>query len=155
MHWALGDVAAVSARVTNRPGMDVDWLTAGVLEMANGASMLLEVGWLGHSNAGPRHDGWDEIVQIRGVAGILTLSASFWNRTELVPSVELYSEAQRATEVFAEGPVDYFVEEIKDFVHRVGAGKEPAVTVEDGYWVDNLIETIYEASARQQRLSVT
>lgn len=155
LHWVLGDVAAVSAHVVTRPGMEVDWVTTGVLEMANGATLALEVGWLGHSNAGPRHDGWDEMIQICGVDGILTLSTTFWNRLELVPSVELYTETSRSTQVFAEGPVDYFVEEIEDFVHRVETGLEPAITVEDGWWVDRLIEGIYQASAEQKRLPLS
>lgn len=154
LHWVLGDVNAVTASITQRPGKDIDWVTGGLLEMANGAPMLLETGWIGHANAGPNRDGWDEMIQIRGVNGILTLSTTFWDRPSLVPCVECYVESEKITWNFAEGPVDSFVEEIKEFVRCVSCGDKPAVTVEDGYWVDRLLHTLYESSQQRARISL-
>jgi len=155
LHWVLGDVNAVTAAITQRPGKDIDWVTGGILEMANGASMLLETGWIGHTNAGTNRDGWDEMIQIRGLEGILTLSTTFWDRPSLVPFVECYVESEKTTRKFAEGPVDPFVEEMKDFVRRVSSGDKPAITVEDGYWVDRLLHTLYQSSQQHARISLT
>jgi predicted dehydrogenase len=85
-------------------------------------------------------------------AGVLTLYPAFWDRpTTLVPWVELYTEEAHAVESFAVGPVDYFVAEIRDFVQRLQQGGEPAVSVEDGYWVDRLIHLIYQAADQRQK----
>ena len=161
LHWCLGDVEAVDARVHNKPGTDVDWHTSAIFEMANGSTILFENGWFEHTNWGPKNDGWDEMFQLRGPGGILTLTPTFWDRpTALVPSVELYLEQAHTRQTFASGPVDYFVEEIKDFVlgctHPPGsaAGEKPAVTVEDGYWVDRLIHTIYLSGERRERCRI-
>jgi predicted dehydrogenase len=152
LHWCLGDVARVDARVRIKPGTDVDWHTGAVLEMANGSTILFECGWFEHTNWGPRRDGWDEMFQVRGPAGVLTLYPAFWDRpTTLVPWVELYTEEAHAVESFAVGPVDYFVAEIRDFVQRLQQGGEPAVSVEDGYWVDRLIHLIYQAADQRQK----
>jgi predicted dehydrogenase len=48
--------------------------------------------------------------------------------------------------------VDYFAEEIRDFVARVEAGEPPAVTVEDGYRVDRVIDALYRSGERCGRL---
>lgn len=156
LHWCLGDVAAVDARVHIKPGTDVDWHTGAILEMANGSTILFECGWFEHTNWGPQHDGWDEMLQLRGPVGVITLYTIFWDRpTALVPSVQLYSEEMHVVQTYAEGPVDYFVEEIKDFVQKVEAGQQPTVSVEDGYWVDRLVQAIYLSSKRQERCTLS
>jgi predicted dehydrogenase len=48
--------------------------------------------------------------------------------------------------------VDYFAEEIRDFVARVEAGQPPAVTVDDGYWVDRVIHELYRSGERRERI---
>jgi predicted dehydrogenase len=153
LHWCLGDVTAVDARVRQKPGTDVDWHTSAILEMANGATVLFENGWFEHTNWGPKDDGWDEMFQLRGAAGVVTLYPAFWDRpTALVPTLQLYTQESHITQTFAEGPADYFVEEIKEFVQKLAAGQTPAVTVQDGYWVDHLIHAIYLSGEQQKRL---
>jgi predicted dehydrogenase len=153
LHWCLGDVAAVDARVRARPSTDVEWHTSAILEMAGGATILFECAWFEHSNRGPNRDGWDEMLQLRGPDGVVTLYPMFWDRpTALVPWAELYTEAARTTETYATGPVDYFAEEIRDFVARVEAGQPPAVTVDDGYWVDRVIHELYRSGERRERI---
>lgn len=155
LHWYLGDVAAVDARVRRKPGTNVDWHTSAILEMANGSTILFENGWFEHTNWGPQHDGWDEMLQLRGPAGVITLHTTFWDRpTALVPSIQLYTEETRTVQIHAEGPVDYFVEEVKDFVQKFEKGQPPTVTVEDGYWVDHLIQAIYLSGERRERCIV-
>ena len=155
LHWCLGDVAAVDARVRMRPGTDVEWYVNGILEMRSGATILLEVGWFEHTNRGRLADGWDEMFQLRGRDGVLTNYPTFWDRpTALVPSTELYLEATHATQQFTFGPVDYFAEEMKDFVHRVSTGEPPSVTVEDGCWVDSIIDALYRSGEGKQRVEL-
>ncbi|MCP4166305.1 MAG: Gfo/Idh/MocA family oxidoreductase [Chloroflexi bacterium] len=153
LHWCLGDVVAVSARVHMKADTDVDWHTGAMLEMANGSTILFECGWFEHSNHGPKQDGWDELYQLRGPEGVATLYPSFWDRpTTLVPTAELYTEATHSTQRFAEGPFDYFAAEIADFVERVEQNRDPSITVDAGYKVDRLIQAMYLSSERQQRI---
>ena len=155
LHWCLGDVSAVSARVHMKAGTDVDWHSSALLEMASGSTILFECGWFEHSNRGPKHDGWDEMFQLRGPGGVATLFPAFWDRpTALTPTAELYTETSHSTQTFAEGPVDYFAEEIVDFVARVERGEQPAITVDDGFRVDRLIQTIYQSSESQTRITL-
>lgn len=156
LHWYLGDVTALVARVRMKPGTEVDWHTGAIFEMASGSTVLFENGWFQHSNAGPKRDGWDEMLQLRGTRGILTVYPTFWDRPNaVVPWLELYTEESRTTEAFAYGPSDYFVEEIKDFVRRVADRQPPPVTVEDGCWVDRVIHSIYLSSEQEQRIELT
>lgn len=156
LHWCLGDVVAVDARVHMKPGTDVDWYTNAIFELADESSILFENGWFGYMNWGPRGDGWDEMFQLRGLNGVITLYPGFWDRpASVVPFLELYTDQTHTTQVFAFGPVDYFEEEIKDFVQRVATGQEPSISVEDGYWVDRLIHTIYLSAERRARCSIS
>lgn len=155
LRWCLGDVAAVDARVRMRPGTDVDWHTSAIFDMAGGATVLFENGWFEHTNAGPKHDGWDEMFQLRGAGGVITLYPTFWDRpAATVPWLELYLEAEKSTVTYAEGPADYFAEEICDFIARVGAGQGPSVTAEDGLRVDQIIDACYRASNEERRISL-
>lgn len=151
--WSCGEVIAVDARVRMRPGTDVDWFTNAILEMKSGATILLEVGWFEHTNLGRYHDGWDELFQLRGRTGVLTIHSIFWDRAAtLVPVVELYREADHTTQELAFGPVDYFVEEVVDVVERVKSGREPAIPACDGYRVDRVIDALYRSSERRKRI---
>jgi len=151
--WCCGDVDAVDARVRIRPGTDVDWCTSGILEMEQGAAILLDVGWFEHTNFGRYHDGWDEWLQLRGREGVLTIYSTFWDRpAALVPVVELYIQSERTTRQLSFGPTDYFVVEIGDFVRRVEAGEQPAITVHDGYRVDRIIDALYRSGQRRERI---
>ncbi|MCD6518809.1 MAG: Gfo/Idh/MocA family oxidoreductase [Anaerolineae bacterium] len=153
LHWCLGEVEAVDARVRMRPGTDVDWFVNGIIEMRSGATILLEVGWFEHTNWGRMADGWDEMFQLRSRRGVLTFYPTFWDRPmHLVPSTELYLQQEHMLQRFAVGPVDYFVEEIKDFVRRVSAGLPSPVTVEDGHFVDRLIDALYRSGEERARL---
>ncbi len=153
--WSCGEVAAVDARVRMRPGTDVDWYTNAILEMESGATILLEVGWFQHTHFGRHHDGWDELLQLRGPKGVLTIYSVFWDRADaLVPVVEFYREEDETTQTLAFGPVDYFVEEVTDVVSRVEMGKAPAVTVRDGYRVDRIIDALYRSGERSAQLSL-
>ena len=155
LRWCLGDVAAVDARVRMRPGTDVDWHTSAIFDMAEGSTVLFENAWFEHSNAGPKHDGWDEMFQLRGKEGIITLYPTFWDRpTTLVPWLELYTEADHSRTVYSEGPADYFVDEIRDFTARVEAGQPPAITVDDGYCVDRIIDACYRSSEAGRRIDL-
>ncbi len=151
--WSCGEVTAVDARVRMHPGTDVDWFTNAILEMANGATILLEVGWFEHTNFGRYHDGWDELLQLRGRKGVLTIHSVFWDRAAtLVPVVELYRETDHVTKELAFGPVDYFVEEMVDVVERVKSGREPAIPARDGYRVDRIIDALYRSGERRERV---
>lgn len=155
LRWCLGEVAAVDARVRMRPGTDVDWHTSAIFDMAEGSTVLFENAWFEHSNAGPKHDGWDEMFQLRGKEGVITLYPTFWDRpTTLVPWLELYTEADHSRTVYSEGPADYFVEEIRDFAARVEAGQPPAITVDDGYCVDRIIDACYRSSEAGRRIDL-
>lgn len=111
------------------------------------------MGWFDNSNFRHYHDGWDEWLQLRGREGVLTIYSIFWDRpAALVPVVEFYAESERTTQQFAFGPVDYFVEEIGDFVRRVEANEGPAITVRDGHRVDRIIDALYRSAHVQPRI---
>ena len=130
-------------------------IPSAIFDMAEGSTVLFENAWFEHSNAGPKHDGWDEMFQLRGKEGVITLYPTFWDRpTTLVPWLELYTEADHSRTIFSEGPADYFVEEIRDFTARVAAGQPPAVTVDDGYCVDRIIDACYRSSETGRRIDL-
>ena len=43
---------------------------------------------------------------------------------------------------------------MKDFVHRVSTGEPPSVTVEDGCWVDSIIDALYRSGESKQRVEL-
>ena len=147
MRWVVGDPARVDARIKMRPGFDVDYLTNALLDMENGGTLFLEVGWLPLTAVGRREDGWDELIELRGNRGKLTIFSALWDApTHEIPAVELYTEQDHLTQRWSPGKFNYFDLEIASFVEAVAEQRKPIPNVVDGYRVDAIIDALYRSA---------
>lgn len=144
MRFLCGNPVSVDAMSHYIKG--VDYYDTAYFRMEDGFTMFFETGWLDLQNLGVRNNGWDERIEITGENGRLELYTMWWARPEIeVPFVRFYSAEDGETrEIFA--PItDAFEVEVDSFVESVKAGKQGKPDVYDGYWVQAIIDAIYQS----------
>lgn len=139
----------LSARMQYREGCypKVDQMAHALLEMANGATITVECGWLPLFGVGRRENGWDELLELRGEEGLATLHTTWWERPQFEsPVAEIWDEGKKAKESYNAGMIDNFQEEYR-WIERALAGEEtPIATVREALAVDRLIDDIFAAA---------
>lgn len=146
--WCAGGVRRVlSARFQYRQGVVTDTAAHAMLEMENGATVIIECGWLPLSGVGRRENGWDEVVELRGDEGLARIYSTWWDRPEIeTPVAELWNENTRQNEQFNAGSVDYFAKQY-ELIGRSLAGEQvPLATATEATTVDLLIDQIFAAA---------
>lgn len=148
LHTAGPVKRVMAARTQHLPGCrQADVSTHAMLEMENGATVMVECGWLPLSGVGRRENGWDEVLELRGDEGLARLFTTWWSRPESeVPVAELWHEPTKTRESYNAGSVDYFVREY-ELIEQALAGKTvPLATVEEACRVDELIEGVFKTA---------
>lgn len=148
---AAGPVKRVlGARLQYRPSCpQVDTAAHALLEMENGATITVECGWLPLSGIGPRDNGWDEVIELRGDQGMARLFGSWWDRPDVeAPVADLWLESTRTRESFNAGAVDYFMTEYKMIAQALAGASVPLATAMQAAEVDRLIDEIYAKADR-------
>jgi predicted dehydrogenase len=138
----------MSARMQYLPECPAADVSAhAMLEMENGATVMVECGWLPLSGVGRRENGWDEVLEFRGDEGLAKLFTCWWARPESeVPVAELWHEPSKTREECNLGSVDYFNSQYELIEQALGGKSVPLATVEDGCRVDELIDGIFDAA---------
>ena len=143
---AAGPVKKVlGARIQYRDGCPfVDTAASALLEMASGAAITVECGWLPLSGVGPRDNGWDEVIELRGDEGLTRLVGTWWDRpdTEAVVA-DLWHEPSHTRESFNPGPVDYWTSQYAMLGRALAGEKTPLCTADEATAVDALIDEIH------------
>lgn len=150
---AAGPVKKVlGARLQYREGCPgVDTSAHALVEMESGATVTIECGWLPLTGVGPRDNGWDEMLELRGDEGHARLFGNWWDRSDSDPSVaDLWHEPTHTREVFNPGPIDYFMTEYQMIARSLRGEATPLCTPAQATKVDELIDQIY-AAAKQAR----
>lgn len=139
----------LSARLQYQEGCypKVDQMAHALLEMENGATVTVECGWLPLFGVGKRENGWDELIELRGEAGLATLHTTWWERPQFEsPVAELWDETLKTKESFNAGMVDNFQEEYRWIAKALDGEQVPLATVEEAFAVDRLIDDIFTAA---------
>jgi len=148
--YVAGPVKKVlAARMQYQEGCSpkVDQITHALLEMENGATVTLECGWLPLFGVGKRENGWDELLELRGEAGLSTLHTTLWERPQFEsPVAELWDESIKTKESFNAGMVDNFQEEYRLIEKALSGETVPLATAEEAFAVDQLIDDIFAAA---------
>jgi predicted dehydrogenase len=155
--WFCGPVVAVDGHVRYRDDLpDIEYLAQAMLWTASGAAVVLDVGWLELTGIGHRHDGWDEVFSVTGDKGVVTVRTCWWNQYDVAPTiVEVYTEANRTNRVMTFGPPDNFNREVAGFLQAIETGRQPEVTLRDGYHAQVLIDAIYRSNKMGARMLVS
>jgi predicted dehydrogenase len=147
--WAAGPVKRViGARLGYQPGCaPVDCTAHALLEMQNGASIMIDAAFLPLSGIGKYGNGWDELVELRGDAGLARITNGWWDRPETeAPVAELWDEQKKAWEVFRGQNVDWFVAEHRLIAQALKGEIVRLAGAQDGLRIDQLIEDVYKAA---------
>jgi len=139
----------LSARMQYEEGCypKVDKMAHALLEMENGASVVVECGWLPLFGVGKRENGWDELIELRGETGLATLHTTWWERPQFEsPIAELWDETKKTKESFNAGMVDNFQEEYRWIEKALQGESTPLATAQEAYEVDRLIDDIFAAA---------
>ncbi|CAN5508546.1 Gfo/Idh/MocA family oxidoreductase [soil metagenome] len=152
LHAAGPVKRVIGSRIQYRPDCpQVDTAAHALLEMQNGATITVECGWLPLTGIGPRDNGWDEILELRGDEGFARLIGNWWDRPDIEPSIaDLWHEPSRTRETFNPGAVDYFMTEYQMIADALAGKPTPLATAEQATKVDELLDEIY-AKADQAR----
>jgi len=153
LHFAGPVRRVLAARMQYREGCypNVDAMTHALIEMENGATVTVECGWLPLSGVGRRENGWDELLELRGDAGLATLHTTWWERPQFEsPVAEIWDEALRTRESFNAGMIDNFEEEYRLIRAALSGEDVPLATAEEACAVDTLIDDIFAAARRSE-----
>lgn len=124
-----------------------DKIAHALLEMENGATIVVECGWLPLSGVGKRENGWDELLELRGESGLATLHTTWWERPQFEsPVAELWDESIKSKESYIGGMIDNFQEEYRWIEKALAGENTPLASAEEAYAVDRLIDDIFEAA---------
>lgn len=150
---AAGPVKRVlGARLQYREGCQgVDTSAHALVEMESGATVTIECGWLPLTGVGPRDNGWDELLELRGDEGHARLVGNWWDRSDSDPSVaDLWHEPTKTRETYNPGPVDYFMTEYQMIARALQGESTPLCTPAQATAVDALIDDIYARSGHSR-----
>jgi predicted dehydrogenase len=155
--WFCGPVVEVDGHVRYRDDLaDIEYMAQAMLWTTSGAAILLDVGWLGLTGIGHRHDGWDEVFTVTGGKGVVTVRTCWWNQCEVAHTVvEIYTEASHGSRILTFGPPDHFNREIAGFLQAIETGRQAEVTLRDGYNAQVVIDAIYRSHKQGARVRVS
>jgi len=145
LHVAGPVKRVLAGRIQYRPDCpQVDTAAHALVEMENGATVTIECGWLPLTGIGPRDNGWDEVLELRGDEGFARLMGNWWDRSDSEASIaDLWHEPSRTRETYNPGPVDYFMTEYQMIAKALAGENAPLATAEQATKVDELIDEIY------------
>ncbi len=148
--WAAGPVKrVVGARLQYRAGCaPMDCAAHALLEMENGASILLDSSFSPLTGVGRRENGRDELIELRGDAGLARIFTPVADRPETdAPVAEHWDEASKGWEGSTINGVNYYTREFEYIALALRGETVPLATGEDGARVDALIDDIVRASS--------
>jgi predicted dehydrogenase len=153
--FLLGRPSRAYARIYTPTDRDIDLHAAALLEtLENG---VIHFDAIAHAlpRTGFHRDGWDEVVEIVGTTGKLTLYSALWSQVAWKSSVLLHEDATTGTMTEyrfpAASPFDvalaFFLKNIEDGVQ----GSQSRTT---GYAVDEIITTLLRSSETGAALDI-
>jgi predicted dehydrogenase len=156
--WTCGPVKrVVGSRLQYQPGCGkVDSAVHALLEMENGASILLESLFSPLSGVGLRENGRDEMIELRGDEGLARVQTTLWEQPMIqYPIAERWSEADHAWERYSPGPVDNMEQQYRYIAGALGGSGEtcPLATAEEALRLDELMQDIALAAAEDDKVT--
>src|SRR5262249_29295161 len=109
--WSAGPVRRVlGARLQYMPGCaTMDCAAHALLEMESGAAVLLDCAFLPLTGIGRRENGHDELLELRGDAGLARVITPWSSRPETdAPVCEHWDEATKSWSGMTLNGVDYY-----------------------------------------------
>lgn len=144
----LGRPRRVYASEHVPPDRDYDLRCTALMELPDGCPVSFETCWHPLSTIGRYGSGWEEMVEISGTRGRLSLLTPVWDRGGQQPSILIHDDASgRCRHEHIHPPSDPFAAAAVHYRDAIAAGHQGRVGDETGYAVDELIAAL-QASAR-------
>ena len=143
VHHLVGRPSRVFADENVPAGRDYDMRTSALMRVPGRGSVLFEACAHPLNHIGFNRDGWDEVVEISGVHGRLTIHTPMWDQGDRIGSLLIHEDARtRAATEHRFAPVSPFNAAV-----AAALDGAPDHELDAGYAVDELIAAL-QRSAR-------
>jgi len=147
MNMFLGEPQSVYSLNWSPKDYDIEMTSNALFAMKSGSRVHFEACCTPYAGTGIHKDGWEEIIELNGRKGKIEIHYTTWNRPgEIAPLLRLYREKDKTCTDFVFKRNNAFEDEIRYFVEKCQSGEKSVPGVQEGYYVDKIIEACYESA---------
>lgn len=151
VHHLIGRPSRVFADEHIPAGRDYDLRTSALMRVPGRGSVLFEACAHPMSHLGYNRDGWDEVVEISGVHGRLTIHTPMWDQGDRIGSLLIHEDERART------ATEYRFAPASPFDAAIAAALDGAADheIDAGYAVDELIDALRRSARSGNAVDVT